>query len=35
VGQPVNVTLDIIGLRSALDQYKASAALIQTSIRDE
>jgi flagellar basal body rod protein FlgC len=31
VGQPVNITLEIIGLKSALDQYKASAALVQTS----
>ena len=31
VGQPVNVTLEVIGLKSAADQYKAAAALVKTS----
>jgi len=31
IGQPVNLTLEVIGLKSALDQYKASVALIKTS----
>jgi len=32
VSKPVNLTLDVLGLKSALDQYKASAALVQASV---
>jgi len=31
VGAPVNLTLEIIGLKSALDQYKAAAVLVETA----
>jgi flagellar basal body rod protein FlgC len=32
VGQPVNITLEVIGLKSALEQYKVSAALVETAV---
>lgn len=31
VGQPVNLTLEIVGLQSALNQYKAAANLVEVS----
>ena len=30
--QPVNLTLEIVGLKSALQQYEASAALVQAGV---
>ncbi|MBL8643534.1 MAG: hypothetical protein JNK21_06350 [Rhodospirillaceae bacterium] len=30
--QPVNLTLNVLGLKSALQQYEASAALVQAGI---
>ncbi|MCB2107579.1 MAG: hypothetical protein KDE14_07765 [Rhodobacteraceae bacterium] len=32
VGQPVDLTLEIIGLQSALNQYKAAASLVETGV---